>query len=96
MPHLSVKKKRDETVVSVCDSELFGETLEEDNLHLEVDKSFYEGEETSVEECLEALKGATIVNMLGSIVEHAVETGYVDSENVLEIEGVPHAQMVRL
>lgn len=96
MPHLSIKKKSNETVVAVCDSELFGERFEEGDLKLEVERSFYEGKEVSPEECLEALKDATVANMVGSIVEHAIEAGYVSSENVLEIEGVPHAQMVRL
>ncbi len=80
-------------VVTICDSELFGEKLEEGDLKLEVDRSFYEGDEVSVEECLEALREATIANMVGSIVKHAVEEGYIESEHVLEIDGVRHAQM---
>jgi hypothetical protein len=34
--------------------------------------------------------------MLGSIVEHAIESGIVERCNVLEIGGVKHAQLVRL
>jgi len=63
---------------------------------LNITESFYGGEEVSVDECLDAMKNATIVNMVGSIIEHAVEAGYVDTENVIEVEGVPHAQMVRI
>ncbi len=95
MPQLSREKKSGEVVVTICDSELFGKKLEEGDLSLEVEKSFYKGKEASVEECLEALEEATIANMVGSIVEHAIEKGFVDSENVLEIEGIPHAQMAR-
>lgn len=96
MPQLSIKRKSDEILVTICDSDLFGECYTEGKLRLEIDEKFYEGEEVSVEKCLEALKDATIANMVGSIVGHAVEAGYVDSENVLEIEGVQHAQMTRL
>lgn len=93
MPQVSVKKRGTEKIVTICDSELFGKKFEEGDLKLEVNKSFYEGDEMSVEECLEALQDATIANMVGSIVEHAIEEGYVNSENVLEIEGVQHAQL---
>lgn len=95
MPHLSIKRRDEEVVVAICDSKLFGRKFEEGDLKLEVNKSFYEGEEASVEKCLNALKDATIANMVGSIVEHAIEAGYVNSENVLKIEDIPHAQMVR-
>lgn len=96
MPQLSVKRKQGEVLVTVCDSELFGKTFEEGELSLEIEESFYGGKEASVEECLSALEKATIGNLVGSIVEHAIEDGYVDSKNVLEIEGVQHAQMMRL
>lgn len=95
MPQLSIKRRSEEILVTICDQELFGRELREGDLSLEVSPSFYEGEEVSVEECLEALKEATIANMVGSIVEEAIEAGYVDSDYVLEIEGVQHAQMVR-
>lgn len=93
MPQVSVKKRGTEVLVTICDSELFGKKLKEGDLKLEINKSFYEGEEMSVEECLDKLQDATIANMVGSIVEHAIEKGYVNSENVLEIEGVQHAQL---
>lgn len=96
MPQLSIKKSDDETVVTVCDSELFGKKLQEGKFKLEVKESFYEGDEASFDECLEALEDATIGNLVGSIVEKAIEAGYVNSDNVLEIEGVPHAQFVRI
>ncbi len=96
MPQLSIKKSSGETVVTVCDSDLFGKRLREGKFKLEVKESFYEGDEASFEECLEALDEATIGNLVGSIVEKAIEAGYVNPDNVLEIEGVSHAQFVRL
>lgn len=82
--------------MAICDVELFGKEFREGELRLKVEENFYKGEEASVEECLEVLKDATIANLVGSIVDSAIEAGYVDSDNVLEIEGIPHAQMVRL
>ncbi len=95
MPQLSMKRKSGEVVVTVCDSELFGKKLREGNLSLEINESFYGGEEMRIEECLEKLKEATIANLVGSVVDHALEEGLLDEENVLEIEGVRHAQLAR-
>ncbi len=43
-----------------------------------------------------ALKEATIANMVGSIVKHAIQAGLVKPANVIELQKVPHAQIVRL
>jgi len=85
-----------EVLVIICDSKLIGKEYKQGEFRLKVDRSFYSGQEASVTECLAALRCATIVNMVGSIVEQAIEEGIVDRENVIKIRGVPHAQMVRM
>ena len=82
-------------MVTVCDAELFGKEFKEGKLRLKIERSFYEGKEASVEECLEALRGATVANLVGSIVEHAIRAGLIDRENVIKVQKVPHAQLVR-
>jgi len=43
------------------------------------------------------ITNSTIVNMVGkNIVQKAIEKGYVHPEAVLNIEGVPHAQIVKI
>lgn len=96
MPHLRVERAQGEVLVIICDGDLLGKKFEEGELTLEVERSFYEGEEASVERCLDALKGATIANMVGSIVQHAIEAGLVRAADVIKIQDVSHAQMVRL
>jgi hypothetical protein len=83
-------------MVIVCDEELLGKKLLCGELKLEVKESFYGGEKASVEDCLTALKNATIGNLVGSIVEHAVKAGIIERENILYFQNVPHAQLVRL
>jgi hypothetical protein len=83
-------------MVIVCDEELLGKKLICGELKLEVKESFYRGEKASVEDCLTALQNATIGNLVGSIVEHAVKAGIIERENVLYFQNVPHAQLVRL
>ncbi len=94
--HLRVERAQGEILVAVCDEKLLGQKLKEGELTLEVDRSFYEGEKASVDRCIEALKDATIANMVGSIVKHAIKAGLVKPGNVIEIQKVPHAQMVKL
>ena len=58
---------------------------------------FYNGGKVSVEEAVDMIENSTIVNMVGKCcVEKAIEKGYVHPEAVLSIEGVPHAQIVKL
>ncbi len=93
---LKTLRTSSENIVVICDRELLGQTLKEGELRLEIKKSFYEGKEASVEECLRALRDATIGNLVGSIVEHATKAGIIDPKNVMRLQNVPHAQLVRL
>jgi hypothetical protein len=45
---------------------------------------------------MRALRDATIANLVGSIVEHAVKAGLIDPKHVFKFQGVPHAQLVRM
>jgi hypothetical protein len=96
MPTLRVLQTQSEILVVICDAGLLGKEFKQGELRLKVDKSFYCGEESSVETCLQALQGATIANLVGSIVEHAVKAGFIDHANVIKIQNVPHAQMVKM
>ncbi len=85
-----------EVLVVVCDAGLLGKKFKKGDLQLDIKESFYRGDEASVEECIAALRGATIANLVGSIVEHAVKAGIIKRENTIYFEKVPHAQLVRL
>lgn len=96
LPLLRIIRARGETLAVVCDEELLGKTFRQGELRLEVRESFYRGEKASVEDCLIAMQSATIGNLVGSIVEHAVRAGIIEHGNVLRFKKVPHAQFVRL
>ncbi|KUO41085.1 MAG: hypothetical protein APZ16_05750 [Candidatus Hadarchaeum yellowstonense] len=96
LPLLRIIKTRGENLVIICDRELLGKKFKEGKFQIEVKESFYAGREASVDECLQALRNATIANMVGSIVDHAIKEGIVDKCNVIKIKGVTHAQLVRL
>jgi hypothetical protein len=85
------------TVLATCDAELLGRVLRDKKIVFEVKEKFYKGSKVSVEEAIQLVRQCSIVNMVGKrIVGRAVEEGLVHPEAVLEIGGVPHAQIVRL
>lgn len=96
MPYLRVIQTQGEVLVIVCDSELLGKKFKQGKLRLDVKESFYRGTEANVKECIAALRKATIANLVGSIVGHAVKAGIIERENVLRIQNVPHAQLVSI
>ena len=96
MPLLRVVRTQEEVLVAICDAKLLGKEFRLGELRLKIDRGFYRGEEASVEACMKALKEATIANLVGSIVEHAVKAGFVNRANVMMFKDVPHAQMVKM
>jgi len=96
LPLLRIVQTPNENLVIVCDRELLGKKFNDGKLQIEVKESFYGGHEASVEKCIAALRNATIANLLGSIVDCAVDAGIIDRCNVIGINGVRHAQLVRL
>ena len=94
---LKTYRQGKETLIAVCDSEILGCEFREGDLHIEVRSDFYGEERASLSEVEEALRGATMANFVGcKAVRHAILLGYVDEENVLSIDGVLYAQMVRM
>lgn len=85
------------TVLATCDAELLGRILRDGKIVFEVKEGFYKGSKVSVEEAIELVKQCTIVNMVGKhIVDRAVQEGLIHPEAILEISGVPHAQIVKM
>ncbi len=86
-----------ELLVAACDASLLGKRFMEGGLTLEVSESFFGGEMVSPELLVECLELATIANLVGEeTVGAAIEAGLVDPDRVLVIDGVPHAQLVRM
>ncbi len=84
-------------LVTVCDSDVLGETFDDGEFSLTVTEEFYGGEEITEEAALESLARADVANLVGvETVALAIEAGYVEEGNVLEIDGTHHAQLVTL
>ena len=84
-----------EILVAVCDLELIGRTFREGELHLSVSEDFFKGRPADEREVKKALEGATIANLVGEqSVACGIESGIIDEQCVIKIDGIPHAQMV--
>ncbi len=86
-----------ERLVAACDPDILGKTFRSDGLVLHVSESFYHEDDVDEDALVNWLKLATVANLSGKrTVAIAVENGFVDRACVLEIGGVPHAQMTRM
>ena len=82
-------------VVAVCDADVLGETFEDGQVSLTVTEEFYDGDPADAAAVVESLGDCTTANLVGErAVEIAVEEGFVAEENVMDIDGTRHAQLI--
>lgn len=94
---MNFQKAGRNVLLAICDVELLGKTLRDGKIVFRVKEDFYKGAKVNVNEAVSMIENCTIVNMVGkNIVKKAIEQGYVHPEGVLNIDGVPHAQIVKL
>jgi hypothetical protein len=94
---MNLKKAGRNVLLAMCDAEILGKTLCEGKIVFRVKEEFYNGARVDIEEAMAMIENSSIVNMIGkNVVKKAIEKGYVHPEAVLRIEGVPHAQIVKL
>ncbi|PUA33265.1 MAG: hypothetical protein B7O98_02185 [Zestosphaera tikiterensis] len=85
------------SVVAVCDKDLLGRTFRENEVILTINAEFFEGFLTTLDEALEYIRRAAIAVLVGEkAVSKAVSEGLVHPEAVLTVEGIPHAQIVKV
>jgi hypothetical protein len=95
--YAKMQKRGKCVLLAACDVGLLGEILRDGKIVFKVGEEFYKGPKMPVEEALELMEGSTIVNLVGhNVIKKALERGLVHPEAVLEICGVPHAQIVKV
>lgn len=93
---MNIRKVGGNVLLAICDAEILGQTLREGKIVFHVKERFYRGSKVKIEEAVAMIEHSTIVNMVGrNVVQRAVEEGYVHPEAILNIDGVPHAQIVK-
>jgi len=95
--YLNIKKMGQNVLLAVCDCDLLGKTLREGKIVFIIKDEFYNGRKATVDEAVSLISNSTIVNLVGKCcVKTAIAQGYVHPEAVINIEGIPHAQIVKL
>ncbi|MFP4045560.1 MAG: DUF424 domain-containing protein [Candidatus Aenigmatarchaeota archaeon] len=93
----NLTRENNDVLLAVSDSDLLGRTLSEGKIEFEISKGFYGEEKVDGEEIIKAARKSTIINAIGNdIVDLLVKHGFIDEENVIKIEGISHAQMVKI
>ncbi len=94
---MRIWKIRDEVVLAACDPDLLGKRYEEGEFHIEVKKDFYLDKFVNEKTFRNALRIATVINLVGEgVVSIAIEEGLVQRDNIIRIQGIPHAQAVKM
>lgn len=84
-------------LVAVCDADCIGNSYENGDVSLTVEADFYGGEVADEEAIVDSLARCTTANLVGeTAVDLAIEAGFVEEENVLDLEGTRHAQLLWL
>ena len=95
--YVNLKKVGRNVLLAICDCELLGRTLRQGKIVFHIKNEFYNGGKVTVEEAVNMIENSTIVNMVGkNCVDRAIAKGYVHPEAVMDIEGIPHAQIVKI
>ncbi|ADD05401.1 DUF424 family protein [Natrialba magadii ATCC 43099] len=94
---INERQTQEGLLVAVCDSDALGETFEGDDLSLTVTEEFYGGDEADEDAVIDSLARADVANIVGTrSVELAIEAGFIDEANVLEVGETHHAQLLRM
>ena len=97
MISIKIYKQGNNILIGACDEKLIGKKFVDGKFQIDVTREFYEGERITAEVLKKYLENATIANLVGEkTVQCAIKLGLVDPDCVLRINGVPHAQMVRM
>lgn len=92
-----VFKTRQDLVVAICDQNLLDKEINHGNTKVKISKQFYGGKLISEHVAIRLLEKATIANLFGEgIVDIAERNGFIIRENAILIDGVPHAQFVKI
>lgn len=91
---VKVHKNEGRTIVAVCDDELLGKKFEQGNKQLDLTSDFYKGDQYTDKQLVgDMIRNADVINLVGTIsVSLGIDEGLIEKENVVNIDGIPHAQ----
>ncbi|MCL4340793.1 MAG: DUF424 family protein [Candidatus Thermoplasmatota archaeon] len=95
--NMKISSVNGEVLLAAADSSIVGKVIREGKLHLDIRSDFYGDVRVNDDTFVSSLGICTIANLVGKhVVEKAIEEGYVDPENIISIDNIPHAQFTRM
>ena len=84
-------------VLACCDKELIGKNLVEGNYDVTIEESFYKGKLIEEEKLAELLSEANSINLFGKkAVGVALKQGFLREEDIIKIQGIEHAIILKV
>ena len=82
-------------LLAACDKSICGKTLKDKNMEFFVNPRFYKDEEATKAKMKKIFNIASSANLIGkNIIQLALDLNAVDENNIIKINGIPHAQVV--
>ena len=83
-------KRKDSSMLNICDRDLLGKTLSRDNFSLKISEKYYAEKVVEQEEARDLLQKSDNINMVGKdIIDLSVNMGIGSEKGVKVIDGVP-------
>lgn len=81
-------------LLAATDEELIGRSVSRGEVEIHITEQFYGTEQADQGELREMLDRCTVANLMGErCIALAAKLGFVQADNVVQIEDVPHAQL---
>ena len=81
---------QENTMLNICDVDLVGKKISENNLQVDISKNYYGKEIVEKNEAKNLLKNSSIINMVGKeIISLSMNLGIGSEKGIKKISGVP-------
>ena len=85
-----VSNHQKNSVLNICDAELLGKKIVQDELNMHISESYYGEKLVEQEEAKSLLKNSSIINMVGKeTVSLSIELGIGSENGIKTISGIP-------
>jgi hypothetical protein len=86
-----------ETILAIADSDIIGKVFEEGNIQIDVRAEFFGNKTCKEAQAKRLIKSPTIINAVGKrIIKLLLDEGKIDKNMILVVNGVPHAQCIKI
>lgn len=92
--YFKVHESQNRKVLAVCDKDIVGKILEENQFYFDITESFYKGEEITSDELKKMIREFDNINLVGEkSIEVAISEKITSKKNVIRIKNIPHVQI---